>query len=176
MKHNQKREKRPAIDLGTPELRAKRIAAAGIRPAGWPTPDLAYTTTPLGQLLIHGALARSWEASKRLYDAGMAFAGWWVLVHPKSFPTGTLGALQPGIGTDVDTEEAQRLLRAAEQLLGRKRQTLDAVINTCVYQRYNPLTVRHLLRGLEALVEWNRNRAVVDGAVRFAQRVEVLNV
>lgn len=148
---------RPKFDLGTPELRKKRMQALGPQREGWPETDLAYAESPLGCLLWQGALSASYDHAKRMYDAGIAFVGWWTLVHPKSHAQGTLGQFLPkSSGDEIDTAEAERNLKAASELLKKERQVYDAVVNTCVYQRLNYDTVEKLRTGLCRLMEWQR--------------------
>jgi hypothetical protein len=156
----QKREK-PKYDLGTPELQMKRLAALGPQRQGWPKPDLAYAESPLGALLWQGFLHPEYESSKRMYDAGIAFAGWWTVVHPKSHAQGTLGQFQPkGSTEEIDTQEAEQNLSAASTMLKRERQVYDAVVNTCVYSRlnYDPSAIAKLRTGLAWLIKWQQEQ------------------
>jgi hypothetical protein len=155
---------RPLVDLGTPELRAKRKAALGAQRPGWPAPDESAAENALGVLLWQGFLHAQYDQAKRMHDAGVAFCGWWVLVYPKTFTQGTLGRLQPGGSTDVDVDTAEAMLKAAGAMLGKERGVLDAVVNTCVYQRINIRQMEKLRAGLCRLVEWRRaeRRKVVE--------------
>lgn len=152
-----KAEDRPKYDLGTPELRLKRLAALGPQRQGWPAPDLAYAESPLGCLLWQGYLHPEYDQAKRMYDAGVMFAGWWTLVHPKSHAQGTLGQFQPKTsGEDIDTTAAEHNLRDASEFLKKERAVYDAVVNTCVYQRLNHDKLAKLRTGLCRLMEWQR--------------------
>lgn len=148
------------VDLGTPELRAKRLFAIGPRrknPGGdpWPEPDISQAEHALGILLWRGELAPSYETSKRMYDAGIMFAGWWMLCNPKSHPGNALRGLLPGSSTDPDVDEARRNLTAASTHLARfGRQTLDAVINCAVFNLIQPRKLERLRTGLCRLMEW----------------------
>jgi len=151
------RSDRPVIDLGTPELRAKRQFALGPQRRGWPEPLLNDAEHALGIMLWRGDLAPEYEASKRMYDAGIMFAGWWRVVYPKTSPTGTLGSLQPGSSGDPDIEHARACLTSASLYLANKsRSILDAVINAVVYNGIQPRKVQHLRTGLCRLIEWRR--------------------
>lgn len=157
--HGRPKENRPKYDLGTPELQMKRLAALGPQRQGWPAPDLAYAESPLGAMLWQGFLHPEYETSKRMYDAGIAFAGWWTLVHPKSHAQGTLGQFQPkGSTEEIDTAEAESNLAAASAHLKKERAVYDAVVNTCVYNRlnYDPRAIEKLRTGLCRLVVWGR--------------------
>jgi len=145
---------RPRIDLGTPELQLKRLAAVGPSRPGWPAPDIAAAESALGVLLWQGFLHGDYAQAKRMHDAGVTFCGWWVLVHPKTFTQGTLGRFQPGGSTVIDAETAEANLKAACTFLARDRAQLDAVINTCVYQRMNLKRIDRLRGGLCRLLEW----------------------
>lgn len=160
MKTGRPKENRPRFDLGTPELQLKRLAALGPQRAGWPQPDLAYAESPLGAHLWQGHLHADYERAKRLYDAGIMFAGWWVLVHPKTHAQGTLGQFQPkGSTAEIDTREAESNLTSASLFLKHERAVYDAVVNVCVYQRlnYDPTAMAKLRTGLCRLVEWQRS-------------------
>ena len=138
-------------DHGTPELRARRLAALGPRRKGWPEPDPAAAESALGVLLWQGYLHPDWETAKRMHDAGVQFAGWWLLVHPNTLQ-GTLGRFVAGGSAEVDTDTAERNLRASERLMARERQVLDAVINAAVYQRVSVRRLDKLRIGLQWLV------------------------
>jgi len=148
--------KRPDIDLGTPELRLKRLRALGAPRPNWPTPDANAAESALGTLLWQGFLHSEYEQAKRMHDAGVMFCGWWVLVYPKTFTQGTLGRFQPGGSTTVDVETAEANLKSASAFIGKERAVLDAVINTCVYQRFNPHGIEKLRTGLCRLMEWKK--------------------
>lgn len=157
-KRGRPRTQRNEHDYGTPEAIARRQALIGSRRQGWPEPDLAAAESALGVLLWQGYLHPHYETARRLHDAGVQFAGWWILKYPKTL-TGTLGRLQPGnSGGAIDTTEAERLLAAAAAHLGRERQVLDAVINTAVYQRINLRHIAKLRVGLSQLVTLQRAR------------------
>lgn len=146
---------RPKFDLGTPELRLKRLQALGPQREGWPAPDLAYAESPLGCLLCQGCLHPEYDRAKRMYDAGVMFAGWWTLVHPKSHAQGTLGQFQPKTASEeVDTQAAELNLAAASEFLKKERAVFDEVVNTCVYQRLNYDRIVKLRAGLCRLIEW----------------------
>jgi hypothetical protein len=98
------------------------------------------------------------------------FAGWWVLVYPKTFTQGTLGRLQPGGTTEVDVEQAKGNLRSAQAYLGKERQVLDAVINTAVFQRINLREMQKLRTGLCRLVEWKREQGRAKRQAEEQQR------
>ncbi len=149
---------RPKFDTGTPELRAKREFAVGPKRPGWPEPNVADAEHALGVLLWRGELAPTYELSKRMYDAGIMFAGWWLLCNPKSHPGNTLRGLMPGGGTDPDIEEARRSLTEASRFISKERAVLDAVINVCVYNRVLPRKMGHLRAGLCRLIEWRDNQ------------------
>ena len=55
-KRGRPRINRPRVDLGTPELRAKRQAVVGPPRAGWPAPDVNAGESVLGALLWQGFL------------------------------------------------------------------------------------------------------------------------
>ena len=158
--------KRPDVDLGTPELQMKRSAVLGCAPprAGWPAPDPAAAENALGVLLWQGFLHSEYLQAKRMHDAGVMFAGWWVLVHPKTFTQGTLGRFQPGGSSGVDTDDAEHNLKSASAFLAKDRVVLDVVIDACVYQRINLRQLEKLRAGLCRLVEWKRarNRTMLD--------------
>lgn len=172
MKSGRPREGRPAIDLGTPESRLKRIAALGPQRQGWPQPDLAYAESPLGAHLWQGHLHPEYDRSKRMYDAGIMFAGWWVLVHPKIFAQGTLGQFQPkGSTEEIDTQEAEANLASASLFLKKERAVYDAVVNVCIYQRlnYDPTAMAKLRAGLCRLIEWQRSPEAEEIRARFSK-------
>ncbi len=150
------RSNRPEVDLGTPELRMKRLAALGAPRPNWPAPDPNAAENVLGILLWQGFLHGTYEQSKRMHDAGVAFCGWWVLVHPKTYTQGTLGRFAAGGSTVVDAEAAEANLKSASAYIGKERAVLDAVINTCVYQRVNLRNTEKLRTGLCRLVEWRK--------------------
>lgn len=153
------KEDRPKYDLGTNELRAKRLAALGPQRVGWPLPDLAYAESPLGCLLWQGYLHPEYEQSKRMYEAGVMFAGWWTIVHPKSHAQGTLGQFQPKeSGELIDTTEAELNLKEASEFLKKERAVYDAVVNTCVYHRLNYDRLSKLRTGLCRLMEWRNSQ------------------
>jgi len=161
-KRGRPRTKNPGVDLGTPELQAKRRATLGAASAatraGWPSPDLAAAENLLGVLLWQGFLHARYDQAKRMHDAGVMFAGWWVLVHPKTFAQGTLGRFLPGGSSVVDLEDAEANLRDASAYIGKDRQVLDAVINACVYQRADFRRMEKLRTGLCMLMEWKRRK------------------
>lgn len=150
-----KREK-PKFDLGTPELIAKRLRALGSRREGWPEPNAADAESALGVLMWQGQLHDRYNQAKRLHDAGVTFAGWWTLVHPKSHAQGTLGQFMPkGATEEVDTGEAEALLRAASEELKKVGQrVLHAVINVAVYQNMENRGRDKLKAGLNKLADW----------------------
>lgn len=149
---------RPAIDLGTPELRARRMMAIGPKRVGWPEPDPTDGERLLGLLLWRGYLAPDYEQSKRMYDAGIQFAGWWRVVHPKTTPTGTLGALQPGRGEEPDVQEARDNLTAASAyLLAKSRKCYDVLVNAVIYDGMNAKNIEHLRTALCRLMEWRKS-------------------
>lgn len=152
-----KREK-AAADLGTPETRLKRLMALGSQRPNWPAPNPADASTALGILLWQGFLHGEYEQAKRMHDAGVTFASWWVAVHPKTFVQGTLGQFQPGGNVAVDSDEAETNLKAASSFIGKDRQVLDAVINTAVYQRCDLRRMEKLRTGLCRLIEWQREQ------------------
>ena len=150
---------RPKFDMGTPELVKKRLMALGPRRLGWPEPNPSDAESALGVLFWQGALGLDYDRAKRLHDAGVAFAGWWTLVHPKSHTQGTLGQFAPKTSSgEVDTAEAEANLRSASVCLKRERHVYDAVVNTCVYQQLNYGTVAKLKTGLGWLFEWQREQ------------------
>ena len=158
------RNKPTETDHGTPELRAKRMRLIGPQRPNWPAPDPAAAESALGVLLWQGYLHPDYDAAKRMHDAGIAFAGWWRLVHPKDSPQGPLGRLQEGSGVAVvDTLAAENSLRLARAVLARERQVLDAVINCAVYQRVNLRVLDKLRLGLGWLATW---LATCDGGRR----------
>ncbi len=110
----------------------------------------------LGVLLWQGYLHGDYTQAKRMHDAGIMFAGWWVLVHPKTFTQGTLGRFMPGASTAVDTEAAEANLKSASAYLAKERAVLDAVIIAAVYQRLNLRHMEKLRTGLCRLMEWKR--------------------
>lgn len=158
-KRGRPRLNRPAIDHGTPELQAKRLFAIGPRrkdPAGnlWPEPDLTHSENALGVLLWRGELAPTYELAKRMYDAGIMFAGWWTLCNPKTHPGNALRGLMPGASSDPEIDEARANLTAASRYLGKERAVLDAVINAAVFSRVLPRKMPKLRAGLCRLIEW----------------------
>ncbi len=164
-KRGRPKTKTPGLDLGTPELRKKRLAAVGAPRPNWPPPDPAAAENTLGRLLWHGYLHGDYEQAKRMHDAGVAFCGWWVLVYPKTFALGTLGRFAAGGSTVVDVEAAEANLKAACAYIGKERAVLDAVINACVYQRVNLRHMEKLRAGLCRLIEWReRGRRVQASA------------
>lgn len=159
MRRGRPKLNRPAIDLGTPELQARRQFAVGPRrksPNGewWPEPDVKDAEHALGVLLWRGELAPEYNLAKRMYDAGVTFAGWWRVCYPKASPTGTLGALMPGSTSTPDQEEARESLTLASKHLSKSRAVLDAVINAVVYGDIQPRKYGHLRTGLCRLIEW----------------------
>jgi hypothetical protein len=153
----QKREK-PFYDLGTPELRLKRIASLGPQRVKWPPPDQNAAESALGVFLWQGYLHSEYEQAKRMHDAGVTFASWWTLVHPKSHAQGTLGQFQPkGATEDVDTEEAEACLRAASAFLKKDNRVLHKVIDVCVYHNFEHRHLDKLRTGLCRLIEWFRS-------------------
>jgi hypothetical protein len=155
-KRGRPKASRPSVDLGTPELQMKRLRLLGAPRPHWPAPDAAATENALGVLLWQGILHSEYEHAKRMHDAGVMFCGWWVLVYPKTFTQGTLGRFQPGGSSLVDVETAESNLKSASAFLGKERAVLDAVINTCVYQRINLRQMEKLRAGLCRLMEWQR--------------------
>lgn len=153
-KRGRPKVERRAIDLGTPEIRARRMLAVGPRRQGWPEPNVADAEHALGILLWRGELAPTYDASKRMYDAGVMFTGWWMLCNPKSHPGNTLRGLMPGSVSDPDTDEARYNLTDASRYLAKERQVLDAVINACVYNRVQLKRLAKLRTGLCRLAEW----------------------
>lgn len=166
----QKREVQK-YDLGTPELRQKRLDALGVqrdgasRKGGWPKPDLTHAESPLGCLLWQGYLHPEYEQAKRMYDAGVMFAGWWTVVHPKSHAQCTLGQFvekEPDLLTPAEKlaalQEAENNLKEATILLKRERQIYDEVVNTCVYQRLDFRKVEKLRTGLCLLLAWQKEQ------------------
>ncbi len=150
---------RSEVDLGTPELQTKRRAVLDmpLRPE-WPKPSMDDVESALGLLLWQGFLHSEYVQAKRMHDAGVMYAGWWVLVYPKTFAKGTLGRFLPGGSSTVDTEAAEANLKAASTFLAKDRATLDAVINTAVYQRINLGQMEKLRAGLCRLMEWHKAR------------------
>lgn len=152
------RTDRPRLDHGTPELRAKRLFAIGPERPGWPKPNPEDGESALGVLLWRGSLAPTYEMSKRMYDAGVAFAGKWILVYPKSFPGNTLRGLQPGSTSAADVDEARRVLTEMSKELNKYgRGVFDAVVNCCVYNSIQPRKFEKLRTGLCRLIEWNNS-------------------
>lgn len=139
---------RPVFDMGTPELRAKRLTALGPQRKDWPSPGRTDGSDLLSALMWQGYLHPEYDQAKRMHDAGVTFAGWWVLVNPKCHPTGTLGSLMPGGGAEVDAAEAEVYLKNATTMLKRERAVYDAVVNFVVYGRFNPSCVDKLRSGL----------------------------
>lgn len=150
-----KRDK-PAIDLGTDELRARRLKALGAQRPGWPQPDLSSSESALGILLWQGFLHGTYDQARKMHNAGVQFASWWVLVHPKTFTQGTLGRFVAGSSTEVDAGVAENHLRASSAFLSKDRAILDAVINAAVYQRINLRQMEKLRTGLCRLIEYWR--------------------
>ena len=151
-KRGRPRTHRSETDHGTPELRAKRLTALGPRRENWPEPDITDASSVLGVLLWRGLLHADYAQAKRMHDAGVRFAGWWMLVYPNTLQ-GTLGRFVAGNSSEVDTESAERNLRASEAVLARNRQVMDVVINAVVYQRIEDRGLDKLRLGLEWLVE-----------------------
>lgn len=97
-----------------------------------------------------------------MHDAGVEFAGWWMLVHPKCNAQGTLGRLQPGSsGEEIDPERAEENLRGAKLVLGTH---WSAVVDVCVYRKVSLTTIQDLRRGLAALIRWQRGKNVRGAA------------
>lgn len=151
-KRGRPRQERTGRDHGTPELARKRLEALGERREGWPEPDLTDAPSALGVLLWQGYLHPDYATAKRMHDAGVRFAGWWMVVHPNTLQ-GTLGRFVAGKGAEVDTEGAERNLRASRALLGRERQVLDTVIDVTVFQRVDARHLDKLRQGLGWLVD-----------------------
>ena len=149
---------RPQVDLGTPELRAKREARLARPRPNWPAPDPNATENALGLLLWQGFLHSDYNIAKRMHDAGVSFCGWWLLVHPTTFIKGSLAHISPGTLSEIDTAAAEASLKSAGAFLAKDRAVLDAVINTCVYQRINLRQLEKLRAGLCRLVEWRKSR------------------
>lgn len=147
---------RPRVDEGTPELQRRRAAALSHAIKG--AQDPAYAEHPLGVLLMQGMLGTIFESAKPLYDAGISFASLWITANPKSFPTGTLGALQPG-GSREPVEGAEDALAiACARLVREGRAVYDTVVNTCVYRRINLRNMEKLRTGLRVLTgRWQNN-------------------
>lgn len=155
-----KREK-PKYDFGTPELIKRRMAALGPRRVGpngkpWPEPNPADAESAMGILLWQGRLADTYERSKRMHDAGVTFAGWWLLVYPQTHSHSTLSQFLPRKGLPGETEMAEACLRAASAFLKKEPRVLHAVINVAVYQSMENRHVDKLRTGLCRLIEWMR--------------------
>lgn len=160
----QKREKTPN-DTGTPELIKRRIAALGLQRKDWPMPDLTDAVSALGVLMWQGHLHNNYEQAKRMHDAGVAFAGWWTLVHPKTHAQGTLGQFQPKASSHaIETAEAEEMLAAASVILRKEPRILHAVINVAVYQNADHRKLDKLRDGLYRLMQWRRSSEA--GAIR----------
>lgn len=157
MRRGRPRVDRPKFDTGTPELRAKREFAVGPRRQGWPEPNVADAEHALGVLLWRGELAPTYEISKRMYDAGIMFAGWWMLCNPKSHPGNALRGLMPGSVSDPDVDEARACLTTASKVLAKERAVLDAVINAAVFNRVLPRKISKLRTGLCRLIQWRNS-------------------
>lgn len=151
-------------DLGTPEARAKRMQALGprrIEPDGktpWPEPDLNHAESLLGRLLWHGTLSDTYGQARRMYEMGVTLCGWWLLVYPKTNTQGTLGQFRPGGSTEVDTDAARANLDLAREAC-KDRSVYDAVVNVCVFGRYDYRRLEKLRTGLCRLINWQRDVA-----------------
>lgn len=159
-KRGPKAQQRDRIDLGTPELRAKREAAIGPRRDKWPEPSISEGSYLLGALLWRGHLDAKYDQARKMHDAGIQFAGWWVLTHPKSFGTGTLSQFVPGQTSELTDAEAERIRYEAEHNLAnasmdlkKERAVYDAIVNVCIYQRFQPANLDKLRVGLHRLIE-----------------------
>jgi len=153
-----RKEVKPKFDLGTDELRAKRMMAVGAQRDGWPMPDPAGSVTALGVLMWQGQLSDHYDTAKKLHDAGVTFAGWWTVVHPKSHMQGTLGQfVEKESLLPPDVELAETCLRAAsEEIKKVGPRVLHAVINVAVYQSMENRARDKLRAGLIKLAQWLR--------------------
>lgn len=164
MPRGRPRQDRPKFDTGTPELRARREFIVGPRRENWPEPNVADGEHALGFLLWRGALAPTYEMSKRMYDAGIMFAGWWLLCNPKTHPGNALRGLMPGGVSDPDIEHARKCLTEASQHISKNPAVLDTVIEVCVYSRIPARSVAYLRTGLCRLMEWREDQRRCDKA------------
>lgn len=158
VKRGSKAAPKDPIDLGTPELRKRRMEALGPQRQGWPAPDLAGAESALGTFLWQGFLHPTYERAKRMHDAGVLFASWWTIVHPKTHSQGTLGQFLPkGASVEIDPAEAEANLRAASAHLAKEPRILHAVINVAVYGNLEHRRLDKLRAGLCRLIEWQHS-------------------
>jgi hypothetical protein len=162
---------REATDLGTPELRKRRMEALGPQREGWPKPDLTDSVTALGMFLWQGFLHPNFDRAKKMHDAGVLFATWWTIVHPKTHTQGTLGQFSPkGAKVDIDPEEAEANLAAVSAFLGKETRVLHTVINVAVYQNPEHRRLDKLRAGLCRLIEWQRSAEAETIRRRFDKK------
>lgn len=133
------KSERPRVDLGTPELIAKREAVLGESPAGWPKLSVALAEHPLGVLMWRGQLDQKYDTARDMYWAGMRFGAIWGRVFKHPFAQSMMAHLLPSEGGEwteeklADAESELNTIRAA--LNGR--QAYDALVNCVIYRRIN---------------------------------------
>jgi hypothetical protein len=149
-KRGRPKSNRPDVDLGTPELIAKRARLT--RGA-----DPAYAEHPLGILYVRGYLSDDHEQSRRMYAAGMDFGLLWGRVFKPPFAQSLMAQFVPGAEGGAWDESA---LADAEARLKRivlflkERQVYDALVNAVVYRRTNPRTLDKLRTALCRLIDF----------------------
>lgn len=154
-KRGRPRKNQPDLDLGTPELVAKRRALAG-------GADHAYAEHPLGILYARGYLSDDHEQSRRMYAAGMDFGLLWGRVFKPPFAQSLMAQYMPG-GESIAWDE--KALAEAEARLRRivaflkERQVYDALVNAVIYRRVNPRSLDKLRTALCRLIQYDKASA-----------------
>jgi len=144
------------VDLGTPELIAKRARiCAGADPT--------YAEHPLGILYVRGFLSDDHEQSRRMYAAGMEFGLLWGRVFKPPFAQSLMAAFIPGGGEggiwdETALADAEERLKKLVGFL-KERQVYDALVNAVVYRRTNPRTLDKLRTALCRLIEFDKAMA-----------------
>ncbi|MBX7200324.1 MAG: hypothetical protein K1X51_13235 [Rhodospirillaceae bacterium] len=152
---------RPAIDTGTPELTARRLAIA--------PGNATLATAPLDALKARGAEAISDEA----YAAACYFAALRKLVFGKAHPRALdlTAVSRGGLPEELDVAGAERKYRdACNYVRGQSRQAFEALENLVVHERWPDWMFagrgkrepgqRHFEVGAAALLAWYRGRRV----------------
>lgn len=151
-KRGRPKASRPEVDLGTPELIAKRALMAG---GG----DPAYAEHPLGILYVRGYLSDEHEQSRRMYAAGMEFGLLWGRVFKPPFAQSLMSQFVPsgdgGVWDEADLADAEARLKRIVAFL-KERQIYDALVNAVIYRRTNPKTLDKLRTALCRLVQYGK--------------------